>query len=143
MKKTILKITLLSLFAAALVAAPLAARAQVTTNTTAATATGKKAKKTASLPFTGKVAAVDTNSMTLTVGKRTFDVTSETKITKNGQPATLADGVVGETASGSYKKATDGKLGATTVTFTTKAETKKKKKTAAESTVTSTNAVAK
>ena len=28
--------------------------------------------------------------MTLTVGKRTFEVTADTKITKNGEPATLS-----------------------------------------------------
>ena len=141
MKNTILKITSLGLLLIAITVAPSVTRAADTTTPPAAAPA--KSKKAASLPFNGKVAAVDTNAMTLTVGKRTFDVTSETKITKNGQPATLADGVVGETASGSYKKATDGKLGATTVTFTTKAETKKKKKTAAETAVTSTNAVAK
>lgn len=128
MKKAILKITIFSLFAAAFVAAPTFAHAQVTTNATAATATGKKAKKTALLNFSGKVTAVDTNAMTLTVGKHVIGINSETKITKDGKPATLADAIVGEPASGTYRKETDGKLNALTVNYTTKpAGTKKKK----------------
>jgi len=51
----------------------------------------------------------------LTVGKRTFEVTSETKITKNGQPAILSDIAVGDKVGGAYKKADDGKLTATTI----------------------------
>lgn len=128
MKKAILKITILSLFAAAFVAAPVVAHAQVSTNTTAATATGKKARKTGALvTFTGKVSAVDTNAMTLTVGKHVMDITSETKITADGKPATLADTTVGETASGTYKKDA-GKLSAATVSYTTKVAGTKKKK---------------
>jgi hypothetical protein len=140
MKKAILKITILSLFAAAFVAAPLAARAQATTNATTATATGKKAKKTAVLNFSGKVSAVDTNAMTLTVGKHVMDITSETKITADGKPATLADTTVGEAASGTYKKETGGKLSAATVNYTTKAPGTKKKK---QLTTGTTNSVAK
>ena len=129
MKKAILKITILSLFAAAFVAAPLAAHAQVATNTTAATATGKKAKKSGALvTSTGKVSAVDTNALTLTVGKHVLGITSETKITKDGQPATLADAIVGEAVSCSYKKDAAGKLIAMTVSYTTKAAGTKKKK---------------
>ena len=134
MKKAILKITILSLFAAAFVAAPVAARAQVTTNATTATATGKKARKTALLIFAGKVSAVDTNAMTLAVGKHVFEITSETKITKDGQPSALTDATVGETASGTYKKETDAKLSAVTLNFSTKAAATKKKKKAAAST---------
>ena len=55
--------------------------------------------------------AVDTNAMTLTVGKRTFNMTSETIVTKDGKPAVLADGVVGEPVRGSYKKNADGETG--------------------------------
>ena len=63
--------------------------------------------------------------MTLTVGKLTLQVTSDTKITKDGKPATLADGVVGEPVSGAYQKTADGKLNATTIHFGAKAEKKK------------------
>jgi hypothetical protein len=141
MKKTFLKITALGLFAAAVVATPAIAFGQDATNAPATSdqaAPVKKNKKSGALAFNGKVSAVDTNAMTFTVGKHTFDVTSETKITKEGQPATLADATVGETASGTYKKGADGKLTAATVSYSTKATTKKKKKTAAGS---STNSV--
>ena len=40
-----------------------------------------------------------------------------TKITKDGKPAALSDGVVGERVSGSYKKTADGKLDAVTIYF--------------------------
>lgn len=77
--------------------------------------------------FNGPVSAIDTNAMTLTVGERTFEITSETKIMKNGQPATLADGMVGEMVGGAFKKSADGKLTATSIRFRDKAEKKLKK----------------
>jgi hypothetical protein len=55
--------------------------------------------------------------MTLTIGKRTFNMTSATTITKDGKPAGLADGAVGEPVSGAYKKNAEGKLDAVTVRF--------------------------
>ena len=81
------------------------------------------------MPFHGKLAAVDTKAMTLTVGKLTLQVTSDTKITKDGQPATLADGVVGEPVGGAYNKADDGKLNATVVHFGAKPGEKKSRTT--------------
>jgi hypothetical protein len=132
MKRTILKITALSLFAAAMVAAPMVTRAQDATNTPAMSGqeTPVKHKKHDTVSFHGKLSAIDTNAMTLTVGERTFEITSETKITKDGQPATLADGVVGEMAGGAYKKGADGKLSATSVHFGSKSAGQKKKTTA-------------
>jgi hypothetical protein len=56
-----------------------------------------------------------------------LQVTPDTKITKNGQPATLSDGVVGQPISGSYKKTDDGKLNAVTVHFGAKGGEKQKK----------------
>jgi len=116
MIKNISKITILSLFATALVALPVLSRAQGT-NASAATnqTTQPKPKKHESLVFNGIVSAVNTNAMTLTVGKRTFDITSATKITKNGQPATLSGVAVGDKVGIAYKKTADGKLTATTV----------------------------
>jgi hypothetical protein len=72
----------------------------------------------------------------LTVGERTFEITSDTKISKDGQPAILSDGVVGEKVGGAYKKSDDGKLAATTIHF----GDKKKKETSESS---STNSVGK
>jgi len=72
-------------------------------------------------PFHGKLAAIDKVAKTITVGKRTFQITSESKLKKSGKPATLEDGVVGETVSGYVKPSPDGKLVATTVNFGPKA----------------------
>ena len=145
MKTTILKITALSLFAAAIIAAPAVARAQDTTNAPAASdsAAPVKHKKHDITPFHGKLSAIDTNAMTMTVGERTFEITSETKITKDGQPAVLGDGMVGEMAGGAFKKGADGKLEATTISFGAKAtgEKKKKKSTNPDSTGSSTNSM--
>jgi hypothetical protein len=151
MKRTILKITACTLFAAAMVAAPVLSRAQDATSTNAPAMTDqtsvpipvqttnapvKKARKHDRLVFNGKLASVDTNAMTLTVGTRTFEITSDTKIVKDGKPATLSDGVVGGMAAGSYKKAEGGKLDALTVRFG-----EKKKKEPTESTGSTTNSV--
>ncbi len=71
---------------------------------------------------------MDTSAKTLTVGTLTLQITSDTKITKDGQPATLSDGVVGEPVGGTYTKTADGKLNALIVHF----GAKPKKKTSAE-----------
>ena len=55
--------------------------------------------------------------MTITISKRTFVVTSDTKFFKGGKPATLGDGVVGQKVTGSYVKSDDGKLVAKTIYF--------------------------
>jgi hypothetical protein len=128
MKKNISKITVLSLFAAALVAMPALSRAVVTSTNAPASSdqTPAKPKKHGNLPFHGNLSAVDAKAMTFTVGTLTLQVTSDTLITKDGKSATLADGVVGEQVSGAYKKTDDGKLNATSVHFGAKAEKAKK-----------------
>ena len=128
----IIKTTLFSLFAAALLALPSVSRAQ--DQTTATNAPAPAATPAKKLPFHGKAAAVDTAAMTVTVGTLVINITSETKISKNGKPATLEDIKVGDTVSGSYKKDDDGKLNASTI----RDGIKKKKK--AATTDTSTNA---
>ena len=144
MKRTILKVTSGALFIAALIAATGISRAQDTmtnapapavtppaempaTNTpvvgpstemppvAATNSTVKVKKPRTSLVASGKVSAVDTNAMTLTVGKHTFDITSETRITKNGQPAVLSDIAVDDKVGVAYKKVEGGKLDATTI----------------------------
>lgn len=117
MKKQIVKLTL-SLFATAIIAAPMLSRAQDNgANPPAAPGQTEpaKPKKHEGLVFNGKVSAVDAKAMTLTVGKRTFEVTSDTKITKDGKPAILSDIAVGDKVGGAYKKTGDGKLAATTI----------------------------
>jgi hypothetical protein len=120
--KFILKLVFLGLFAAA-VANPQAQLHAQTTNKAAAkkTATAstdaKSAKKASPVPFNGKLAKLDKVGKTLTVGKRTFRVTSETKINKGGKPATFEDGVEGEAVTGSIKQAEDGNWVALTVNY--------------------------
>jgi hypothetical protein len=150
MKKSLLKLTVLSLFAAAIVAAPVAARAE-STNSPASGQENAKHKKHESetLPFHGKIKAVDKDAMTISVGERTFAITSETKITKDNVPATLSDAVVGEMVGGAYKKSAGGKLSATSVHLGLKpGEAKpesapKKKKKSAEDSEPSTNSAAR
>ena len=104
MKSTLLKLTAITLFAAAIVATPAWSRAED------APAAPAKKEKAAGEKFYGPVTAVDTNAMTFTVGEQTFAVTSKSELTKGDKPATLAEAVVGEPARGTYTKSADGKL---------------------------------
>ena len=126
MTKNISKIAVLSLLAAALVAMPALSRAEGS-STNAPAPAGQipaQAKKHGLLPFHGNLSAVDTKAMTFTVNTLTLQVTPDTRITKDGKSATLADGVVGQLASGAYKKTEDGKLTATSIHFNAKIEKK-------------------
>ena len=106
-----------------LVTAPAQVLAQ-TQEKPAKSPTEKTEKKPVAGPFHGRLAAVDKGAKTITVGKRTFQITSETRINKAGKPATLDDGVVGDEASGYIKPTEDGKLVATKINFGPKGETK-------------------
>jgi len=153
MKMTMNKTIALGLLAGALLIQPATSGAQTSASTNAPAVTeptpiqttnapAKKHKKHDHSVFNGKLSAIDTNGMTLTVGERTFEITSATKITKDARPATLADGVVGEMVGGAYKKGADGKLTATSISFGGKSEgTKKKKKALVESSGSSTNSL--
>lgn len=113
--KNISKITKVACFAfiaAALIATPAISRAEDSTNAPAAQT---PAPKKHGLPFHGKVATVDANAMNFTVGTMTIEVSSATKIMKDGKPATFSDITVGEMVSGSYKKDDAGKLNASLV----------------------------
>ena len=137
--KKIIKFASLSLLAAALAVTPAVSRAQdAATNAPAvvpaagagtnAPAVHKK-KKATGFPFHGKITALDASAGTVTVGEfklLSLTVTSTTKISTNGVPATLADFKVGDSVTGYYKKAADGALNLTTLKFA------KKKKAAAE-----------
>lgn len=111
MKMNLAKLTCFALVAAALVAVPSLGRAEDSTNAPAAQA---PAPKKSSLPYHGKVSAINTNAMTFTFGATTLGITSETKITKNGKPAIFEDLAVGDNVSG-HRKTVDGKEVATTV----------------------------
>jgi hypothetical protein len=133
--KNIIKHASLSLLAAALAVVPVSSRAQdAATNApaaapTAGTSTNAPAvhkKKAGGFPFHGKISALDASAGTLTVGTLSLTVTSTTKISTNGVPATLADFKVSDSVTGYYKKAADGSLTLTTLKIA------KKKKAAAE-----------
>ena len=62
------------------------------------------------IPFRGKIVAVDKKAATLTVGQRTFQVTPQTKVQKDGVTAGLESAAAGDYVTGSYVKAEDGKL---------------------------------
>ena len=114
MTKFISKLTLLGLLTIALAGLPVGASAKDTnapaTDKKPLKAAAAKAEKSAKLPFHGKLKAVDASAKTLTVGERTFRVTAETIISKDGKPALLADVVVGDNVSGSFATSADGKL---------------------------------
>ena len=105
-------IALISIAAAALIAAPATIHAQDAAKPEAAAPAPVKKKAAA---VHGAVTAVDATAMTVTVGTKTYTVTSDTKITKDGQPATLADVTVGETVGITSKKGDGDKLNATAI----------------------------
>jgi hypothetical protein len=140
--KMTLKTALFSFAAAVILILPALSYAQdADTGSTPATTPAKHSKHGA--PFHGTLDAVDTNAMTLTVGSRTFEITSETRIMKDDKPAILAEGVVGQPVSGYYKPADDGtNLNASSVYFGkhAKAKAKAKKKTTTSSATSTANA---
>jgi hypothetical protein len=74
----------------------------------------KEAGKPNGMPLRGKLSAVDQTAKTITIeGKeksRTFHLTAETKIMKDGKAATLADAKVGDEIGGYAIKTADDKL---------------------------------
>jgi Cu/Ag efflux protein CusF len=118
---------LMGTLAIALIGTPVALRAQTSTNapTKVKKAAAPKKEKAApkSIPFHGNIKAIDNTAKTISIGKETIQVTSETKITKANKPATLADGAEGDMVAGSYHKDADGKLNALTVRFGPKVPT--------------------
>ena len=112
MQKLMRRWFMLSVLTAALVSLALPVAAADASSNAEAVQQGKKAGKVA--PFQGKISAVDTIGKTLTLaGKeknRLITITSETKITKNGQPATLGDAAVGEVVGGRAKVTAEGQF---------------------------------
>jgi hypothetical protein len=116
--KNIIKLTTLGLVAAALITTPVWSLAQDAGATAASPSTNAPAvqkKKNGTLPFKGKLAAVNATAGTFTVGELNLNITSTTKISTNAVPATLADFKVGDNVTGAYKKTADGTLNATTL----------------------------
>ena len=92
------------------------------TETATPKATASPAAKAKTIPYRGNVTSVDVSVKTFTVGRRTIKVTDQTKITKQGAAATMADITVGEKVSGSYGKKDDGSLEAKNIKVGAKME---------------------
>jgi hypothetical protein len=123
-------IALFSIALAALIAAPSLTSAADAKAEKKGPAAEAPAKKKGVLPLHGKVAAVDVNAGTITIGQMAINITSETKIHKDGKPATIADISVGDKVVGAYKKDDSGKMTATMIRVGDKPEegpVKKKK----------------
>lgn len=115
--KSILKLSLLGLMAVVVAGIPVALRAQDAKATNNYPVPHRRA-----LPFHGNLKAIDSTAMTITVGSHTFQITSQTIIKKEGAPAVLSDGVVGEPVSGQWQRTADGKFEAVSVNFGAKAK---------------------
>jgi len=106
MLKPLIKTTLTVLLATVVFAATASAQTAGAPSTNAPAASHPKKER---LIWTGTLTAVDKTAMTVTIKKstveKTFQVTSQTKIHTAAGPATLEDGVIGEEASASYRKA--------------------------------------
>jgi len=74
-----------------------------------------------SIPFRGKVDAVDKAAKTVKVGTRVFLVNADTKIQKDNKAGTLDDIAVGEPIRGAYRQAEDGKMTAISLSLGAKA----------------------
>lgn len=108
MKTSIPKLIAAGAFAIALALSPALVSAQEKADKPAEKKAGAAAGRP--IPFNGKIDAVDKDAKTIKVGNRVFQVTSETRIVKQGKPATFDDAAVGEIVGGSYIKADDGTL---------------------------------
>ena len=115
MIKSLLKFTALVLLGIAVTGTPVVLHAQETNS--AATNKVSTNPSLRPLPIRGKVKAIDNGAMTVTVANRTFQINSQTIITKDGKPALLSDVVVGDNTTGSVKKDADGKWIAVKLNF--------------------------
>ena len=111
------QIALFSIVAGALFALPAITRAE-DASVPAVTAPATNAPATSR--FRGYVEAVDATAKTFTLGskkggKAVITITADTKITKDGKPATLADLVTDEAVYGATMKDDTGKLIATEI----------------------------
>lgn len=115
MIKSLLKFTALGLMAIAITGIPIVLHAQ---DTNTVTATNRPPIPSARpVPFRGKVKSIDNTAMTITVETRTFQITSQTIITKDGKPATFSDAAVGDNVQGSVKRENNGKYTALKLNF--------------------------
>lgn len=112
MNMKLLKITALSLLIGMMAFAPTQGYSQEKKKANATQKSGAPddgKKKRTGMPARGKIDAIDKIAKTVKVGERVFSITSETRIRKANQPATLDDAKVGDEVGISYQEA-DGKL---------------------------------
>lgn len=70
----------------------------------------KKPAATRSMPFRGKIDALDKAARTIKVGARQFQVVDTTKILKSGKPSSLEEAATGDEVGGAYREGESGKL---------------------------------
>jgi len=91
----------------------------------------KSERKQKQMPFRGKIGTVDKTAKTVTLeGKeksRTLQITSASKITKNGKPAVIDDMIVGQTVGGLARETATGKWEVVTLSIGAKSENEKAK----------------
>lgn len=118
------KLTLLAIIAASVVGVPLHAVPPPDPKPAAPAAPDTKPK---AIPFRGKIGAVDKTAKTITLdekNKRVFQISSETKMTKDEKPATFDAAAVGDYITGQYTKDENDKLTAKVIKFGMKPPTK-------------------
>jgi hypothetical protein len=130
MTRSLAKPLLTALLTTAIFATAASVRAADKADTNAPAAGAPKKERS---NWSGKLTAVDKTAKTITVTKKDEDkvlqITSETKFRKDGKPATLEDGVIGEECGTTYLKAdgTNTVDKAVSVRFGPKPESDKKK----------------
>jgi len=88
-----------------------AAFAAVTTLPTTAADDAKPAAPAArAIPFRGKIDAIDKQAKTFKINERTFHVTADTRVVKDGKPGTFDNAATGQDVTGSYREGADKKL---------------------------------
>jgi hypothetical protein len=116
--KSITKLSLVLLTAMAFAAFPVHAQSDTTSTNTA------PRPRPRTQGFFGTIKEIDATGMTLTLkgraGDVTVKVTSDTKITKDREPAVFADAKEGLRVSGGGKKQDDGSWVATTLRISTR-----------------------
>jgi len=126
MTTSTIKLSLLGLTVLALTASPLRAADKMDASDAPKKAPQSKAERTGAVgPFHGELTAKTDASITLK--DRVFEVTSTTKITKDGKPATLADAKIGDAVGGQFRK-DGGKQIALSIRFGEKPAEKEKAK---------------
>lgn len=70
----------------------------------------KNAAPARAIPFRGQIDSVDKQAKSFKINDRIFHVTGETRIMKDGKPATFTDITVNQSASGQYREGADKNL---------------------------------